>query len=388
MLKQMMKKLGAKEKSHAPSYAYQAALYTHAGPVWMRRDYTKFAEEAYIRNVIAYRSVQMIAAGASSVAWKLFDRRQTPAKPLPRHPLLNLFKRPNPRQGGSEFVEALVCNRLISGNAYVQRIGPDGEPPRELHLLRPDRVMVLAGKRGLPIGYRYQVGEHYTDFPLDRLTGQSEILHLKTFHPLDDWYGLSPIEAAAYSIDQHNQAGAWNQALLQHGARPSGALMVKADSGKYLSEEQFHRLKTQIEDQFTGAANAGRPMLLEGGLEWKEMSLSPKDMDFLNTKHASARDIALAFGVPPQLLGIPGDNTYSNLAEARLALWEQTILPLLDTLADAFNNWLAPLYGAGLELAYDDDTISALAPRRQQAWDRVKDAAFLTDAEKREMVGV
>ncbi|MCH2548114.1 MAG: phage portal protein, partial [Alphaproteobacteria bacterium] len=235
------------------------------------------------------------------------------------------------------------------------------------------------------------LGDRYTEFPVDRFSGRSKILHLKSFHPLNDWYGLSPIEAAAYSIDQHNQSGAWNQALLQNGARPSGALVVKTQEqggNDMLSDEQYQRIRQQMDEQFSGAGNAGRPLLLEGGLDWREMSMSPREMDFIEAKNSAARDIALAFGVPPQLLGIPGDNTYSNLAEARLGLWEQTILPLVDSMCDALNNWLLPYYGEGLELRYDVDTISALSARREKVWDRVNNADFLSDEEKREMVGL
>ena len=57
-------------------------------------------------------------------------------------------------------------------------------------------------------------------------------------------------------------------------------------------------------------------VLLEGGLDWREMSINPKDMDFIESKNSAAREIALAFGVPPQLLGINGDSTYSNMQEA------------------------------------------------------------------------
>src|SRR5205085_3983833 len=133
----------------------------------------------------------------------------------------------------------------------------------------------------------------------------------------------------------------------------------ESSGGGVLSEEQYNRVKLQIDEQFTGAANAGRPLLLEGGLDWKEMSLTPKDMDFVEAKNSSARDIALAFGVPPQLLGIPGDNTYSNLQEARLALWEQTVVPLEQCTADALNNWLIPMFGGNTELVPDIDNIPA-----------------------------
>src|SRR5262249_6059682 len=146
--------------------------------------------------------------------------------------------------------------------------------------------------------------------------GVPPILHLTCFHPLDDHYGLSSLEAAAVAVDTHNAAASWNKALLDNAARPSGALVYAGPDGAVLSDNQFQRLKRELEDTYQGAVNAGRPLLLEGGLDWKAMSLSPKDMDFMEAKHAAAREIALAFGVPPMLLGIPGDNTYSNYQEA------------------------------------------------------------------------
>jgi HK97 family phage portal protein len=359
-------------------------------PVWMDRNYNQFAMEAYVRNVIAHRAMGMVSGAAASVKLKLYATNSKGVRrELKVHPVLEILKQPNPAMAAGEFFQALYQYRMISGNAFVQAVGPKDVAPLELHLLRPDRMAVIAGKATLPAGYRYTVAGVAQDFPVDRISGRSRILHLKNFHPLNDWYGLSPVEAAAYSIDQHNQSGAWNQALLQNGARPSGALVVRSDAAGdgTLSEDQYSRVKSQIDEQFTGSANAGRPLLLEGGLDWKEMSLTPKDMDFVEAKNSSARDIALAFGVPPQLLGIPGDNTYSNLQEARLALWEQTVVPLVCMTADALNSWLLPMFGEQLELMPDTGGITALAIRNQAIWDRVEKATFLTEDEKRAAVG-
>lgn len=379
----------APQRKHA-AFSYSNTYMVQAGqPVWMRRDYTRFAEEGYRRNVIAYRAISTIACAAASIPWKLFARQNNETVELSAHPLKTLLNQPAPLTGGSEFFENLYTTRLLAGNAFIQAVGPKNQAPRELYMLRPDRVSIIAGKGALPEAYRYQLGQDIIDFPVDRLSGASRILHLKLFHPLDDWYGMSPVEAAAYSIDQHNQASAWNQSLLQQGARPSGALIVKSGDGAsgQLSDEQYWRIKQQMEEQFSGATNAGRPILLEGGLEWKEMSLSPKDMDFITAKHASAREIALAFGVPPQLLGIPGDNTYANLAEARLAMWEQTIMPALQHVADALNSWLTPMFGDDLALRYDVDAIPAISAKRDAMWARIASADFLSDDEKRRLLG-
>jgi HK97 family phage portal protein len=142
-----------------------------------------------------------------------------------------------------------------------------------------------------------------------------------------------------------------------------------------------------LEQGFQGAARAGRPLLLEGGLDWKSMSLSPKDMDFIEAKHVAAREIALAIGVPPMLLAIPGDNTYSNYQEATRTFWRQTVLPLVNRTAKALSAWLAPGFGAALELRPDLDAIEGLSTEREALWSRIDKATFLTPNEKRAAVG-
>jgi HK97 family phage portal protein len=194
------------------------------------------------------------------------------------------------------------------------------------------------------------------------------------------------MEAAAVALDIHNAAGAWNKALLDNAARPSGAL-VFAGASATLSDAQFDRLKAELETHYQGAANAGRPLLLEGGLDWRPLSLSPKEMDFVEAKAAAAREIALAFGVPPLLLGLPGDNTHANYAEANRAFYRQTVIPLVRRTAEAIAHWLSPAFGADLRLEPDLDAVEALASERESLWRRLTAAGFLTDAEKREAVG-
>jgi len=234
------------------------------------------------------------------------------------------------------------------------------------------------------MAYIYAVGGRQMRWEVDPNTGDSDISHTKLFNPQDDWYGQSPIEAGAYAIDQHNEAMTWMQALLQNSARPSGALVSKADLP--LSDDNFHRLKTQIEDQYSGASNAGRPMLLEGGLDWKQMGLSPTDMGIIEAKYSSARDVSLAFGVPPQLIGIPGDNTYANYAEARLAFWEDTVIPLVGLLGANLTNWLGPMFG-GVELRANMDAIPAIIDKRAKLWEMADKSTDLTINERRELKG-
>jgi len=357
--------------------------------VWSDRNFEAFAREGYIKNVICYKCVSMLARSASSIPFLVYDKK-TNSK-IDEHPLLDLLNNPNPNQSRVEFFEALYSYKLISGNTFIQAVLLDKnnfKDPKELFVLRPERMTIITNNSSIPAGYKYKVNSLETTFYVNSLTGQSEILHIKNFNPLNDWYGLSPVEAASYSIDQHNEASRWNQSMLQNGARPSGALMVKNDgeNSAFLTDEQFIRLKNQLNEEFGGSKNVGKPLLLEGGLEWKEMSLSPADMDFLNTKYSCARDIALAFGVPSQLLGIPGDNTYSNLSEARLSMWEETIIPMVENVLGALEKWLIPMYSENIGLYYEKNKITALSSRQESFWNKIANATFLSDKEKKELL--
>ena len=382
------------------------AYHTLGEPVWAPRDYTAFAREGFMQNAIVYRSVRMIAEAAASIPLLLYEGTNE----IEDHPLLTLIRRPSLDHTGTDFLEAWYGFLLVSGNAYVEAVALDGDL-RELHILRPDRMKVIPGVDGWPEGYEYTVCGRSVRFLDDVVEGVRPILHIKLFHPVNDHYGMSPIEAAATAIDIHNTASGWNKALLDNSARPSGALVYAATNGQ-MTEEQFTRLKGELETNFQGARAAGRPLLLEGGLDWKPLSLTPKDMDFIEAKNVAAREIALAIGVPPMLLGIPGDNTYSNYQEAQRAFWRQTVLPLVNRTARALSSWLAPAFetspalggrraslvapddsasrsrpSGALELRPDLDQIEALAPERDALWKRLEGASFLSTDEKRAAAG-
>ena len=349
-------------------------------PVWSPHNYESFAKEAFSRNVVAYQAINRIGDAIASVKLGVY-RGETE---LVNHPILDLLRRPNPLQSYGDYVRAKIGYLLLAGNGYEERMTVQGKP-RELYQLRPDRMKIVPAANGIPAAYEYSANQQKVSFPVNPRNLDCDLRHIKMFNPINDWYGMSPIEAGAYAIDQNNESMKWMQALLQNSARPSGALVMK--DGATLAEEQFNRLKEQIEDQYSGSSNAGRPMLLEGGLDWKQMGLSPTDMGILETKFSSARDIALAFGVPPQLLGIKGDNTYSNYQEARLAFYEDTVLPLLDMVLTDWNSWLVPPFEDKIEIRPDIDAIPAIADKRLKMWEMANASTDLTINERRQLKG-
>ena len=348
---------------------------------WSQTDYATMAKKGYMANPVVYRCVRLISQTASAIPLIVYEGAQE----LDAHPMLDLLIRPNRHQAGKEFIEALIGHLLVSGNGYIERANIDDEP-RELYCLRPDRVKTLCDRDGWPTGYEYTPGNGKTVHAVSP-SGECNVLHLSLFHPLEDQTGFAPLQAARMALDVHNSASRWNKALLDNSARPSGALVYSSASGANLNDDQFLRLKDELEEGYTGASKAGRPMLLEGGLDWKAMGYSPRDMDFIKAREGAARDIALAFGVPPMLLGIPGDNTYSNYQEANRAFTRQTLLPLVHRVLDSVTHWLSPAFSKRIRLAVDEDRVEGLAQEREAVWRRIANADFLDEQEKREAVG-
>ena len=338
----------------------------NAGGEWPR-GYEAQVREAYLGNAVAQRAVKLVAESVG-------EAPLTASAP-------ELAALVTARSGGQALTATVATQLLLHGNAYVQVLRDADGGAAELYALRPERVAVETDAGGWPAAYRYRVGERVARLSADPV--RPEVIHVRGFHPFDDHYGAGCLGAAAGAVAVHNAAARWHKALLDNAARPSGALVYEPGDGSALSAEQYARLKEEMA-AFSGAGNAGRPMLLEGGLRWQAMSLSPADMDFAGTK-AAAREIALAFGVPPMLLGLPGDSTHANYREANRALWRLSVLPLagavLAALAQGLSGWFE-----GAALAVDLDRVPALAEDRERLWRSVAAADFLSGEEKRRLL--
>ncbi|MDF1801565.1 phage portal protein [Thalassovita sp.] len=350
---------------------------------WTPRDTVSLTRLGFAGNPVGFRCVKLISEAAASLPLILQDRVQH----FEIHPIKDLVERPNPAQGRAELFEALYAQLLLTGNGYVEAVGGETGAPLELHVLRSDRMALVPGADGWPVAYDYSVNGRKHRFDVTGAT--APICHIRSFHPQDDHYGFSPMQAAAQALDVHNSASRWSKALLDNAARPSGAIVYKgADGQGHMAPDQYDRLVNEMESYHQGARNAGRPMLLEGGLDWKPMGFSPSDMEFQKTKESAAREIALAFGVPPMMLGLPGDATYSNYQEANRAFYRLTVLPLVQKVTARMADWLSGHVNERLDLRPDLDQIAALSSEREAQWRRVADADFLTDAEKRRMLGL
>ncbi|PWR03055.1 phage portal protein [Meridianimarinicoccus roseus] len=355
-----------------------------AGGVGIARDGAALVRHGFAGNPVGFRSVKMIAEAAAALPLVVQDA----ACRYDAHPVGCLVARPNPAQGRAELLEALVGQILLTGNGYLEAVGgAPGALPLELHVLRGDRMAVVPGADGWPVAYDYRVGSKVRRF--DMTAEVPPLCHIRNFHPSDDHYGLAPLQAAAGAVEVHNAASRWSKALLDNAARPSGAITYQSAEGQgMMPGDLYDRLVDEITTNYMGARNAGRPMLLEGGLDWKPMGFSPSDMEFQKTKEAAAREIALAFGVPPMLLGIPGDATYANYQEANRAFYRLTVLPMAARVVAQLSAFLGRFTGDAVEVQIDLDKVPALSAEREAQWRRVAAADFLSADEKRAMLGL
>jgi HK97 family phage portal protein len=336
-------------------------------------EYARSVRRAFLDNPVAQRSVRIVAEGVGSAPLAPVDER--------------LAALVSATSAGQSLLETLAAHLLLHGNAFVQVLKDASGRPVELFALRPERMSVVAGADGWPVAFAYKLADRTMTIPLEDADGWPGLIHLKGSHPADDHYGAGCLAAAEQAVAIHNAASAWNRALLENAARPSGALVFDSADGAVLSADQFDRLKAELAGAYARAGNAGRPMLLEGGLKWQSMAMTPADMDFATLKAAAARDIALAFGVPPMLLGLPGDNTYANYREANRALWRLTLLPLAGKILGGIAEGVAPWF-PGAKLAVDLDRVPALAEDRERLWAQVSAADFLSSDEKRRMLNI
>ncbi len=346
----------------------------------LSQDYASLCRDGFARNPIAHRCVRLIAESAASVPLRSSDAQVT-----------KLLTRSLPGRSAVETLESFYGYLQLGGNGFLETV-LSGDTPIALLTHRPDTMKMATDAKGQATGWTQAVGNagggRTRRFPRDTATGRCALFHMRLFNPANDCHGLSPLSAAAAAVDLHNRGAVWAKALLENSARPSGALVHDPASGERLTEDQFERLKSELERNFTGPDAAGRPLVLEGGLDWKTISMSPTDMDFIQLRREAAREIALAFGVPPMLLGLPGDNTYANYREANQAFWRQTIIPLVTKTATGLGDWLCGFFGEDAHILPDLDAVPALAEERAVLWKRLSDARFISQDEARSLAGL
>lgn len=360
-------------------------------------NYQNYALNGYQKNLIVYHCINKIAGACADVPLILTvdgneiedDNSRGMANAIAK-----LIHKPNDQLSYKPFMFNAVAYRLISGNTYFHLIqGEETGKPYEIELFRPDRVTIET-RDYIPINFVYtSPSGTQTRYAIDYEDNKSKVLQVKTFNPLDDLYGLSPISAALMAVSQHNSASKWNQSLLQNSSKPEGFLSMKdrGDNAANLTPVQIEGIRSQVRERLEGPKNAGKIAVFNYDMQWQSMGLSPIDMDWLNGKNSNARDICLAFGYPAFLLGLPdAGSTYNNVEQAKLSLYEDTVIPILNNMVESLGDWLSKMTDTEVIIKPDLDKVSALTPRRQIARENARldlAAGIITTNEAREEIG-
>lgn len=379
-----------RDKEERQSKSWEAVVEMKNGTaIYPRVNFSNLALIGYKRNVYVYRCVNLIANTLSGVPVRLFHKDGSEKDTeVESHPALDLIRQPNEFQGQTDFIKNLIAYLQIAGNTYVESVSPSkSSPPRELFLIRPDLMKIIAGDRVKPIlGYEYSYNGLKHLFPFE------DIFHGKLFNPLEDpiiGYGQSPLEPALKSVTLVNESMDWNNSLLQNGACPSAILKMAGS----LTDDQRKELQDEIEREWQGAENRGKVFIAEEGMDWQQVSLSPKDLQILDLLAIGAKQICITYGIDSSLISDGSNKTYSNFKESRSALYEDVILPLADWFADDFlNTWLLPKFPGteNMYFSHNTDDIEALNEDRLHVYERTIsafDKGLISLNEAREALG-
>jgi HK97 family phage portal protein len=303
------------------------------------------------------------------------------------HPILDLLSRPNGWYQTSyvEFVHAWGLSMLLAGEIFTEPItnASEGKAPDQLFVLPAHRMRPGRGTEANPIPKWFQTGRSSDSWTYSPDPMETEIFFNKLYDPINPLRGLSPMEATVRSVDLNNQARAWNLTFLQNAAVPPALVTGEFDA------PGAEAIREEYSENLAGASNAGNIITLSGkNLKYEQLSMDAAKLMWGDVIEMTAKEVAIVFGVPPEILGDSSNKTYSNYQEARLALYQDRILPACDFMFSSWNSsWVRRFGEENLVLDYDTDQILAIAADVQKIYDRLKSASFLTFNEKREAVG-
>ncbi len=254
------------------------------------------------------------------------------------HEALDLIYRANNAMTRFDLIQTTFQYLELTGEAPWFISFVNGKPD-SIILLRPDRLTVLPGKNGEMVGgYKYRV---YSDTGVKDMTLEPhEVVPLKYVDPDQPLRGKGPLQAAAETVDLDNYSEKWNSQFFKNSATPNAALI----SEKTLSKDVRARLQKKLEQNYKGVDNSNKTMILEGGLKFEKLSLSQKDMDFIEQQKFSRDKILSIFRVPPTALGLTNDVTRANAEATDYVFAKRTIKPKMIRFIEQLNEFYLPLF--------------------------------------------
>ncbi len=296
----------------------------------------------YAQSPWVYVAINRIAEAGALVPLRVYRLEGERRVAISNHPLERLLADPNPVTSGFELFEQTLGGLELHGNAYWHLVGDAAGQPREIWLLRPDRVTIVPHPQQVVAGYLYEVGGQR--IPLDAV----EVLHFRRWHPDNDFYGLSPLSAARCAVQSDRHMAEWNRNAfgLDQGV-PAGIVNIQ----DFVTDGDFERIKREWRSSYGGTAR--KTAFLRGGqMEWQHIGLSHSDLDFLQGRRAQRDEILNIFGIPVAL--VSENATEANAKVAERLFIERALYPKLVRIAQKISQELLPFYSGDLIAEYDD----------------------------------
>lgn len=316
-----------------------------------------------------FACVSRIAFSVGEAEWTLHRKVKGGLEKLDTHPLLRLLKDANPFMTGQEMMEYTQMWLDLVGDAFwVLNRTPRGLPV-EVWPVPPNRMRVVPSRGKFISGYIYKWAQEEVPFKPE------EVVHFKYPNPASLYRGMGPVQALAVDLDSENYAAKYNRNFFQNSARPDVVLQVKEG----LTTPQFEQLVERWKAGHRGVDRAHRIAVLDGGMEYKQISLSQKDMDFQALRKANRDLILAAYGMPLTILGIAENVNRANAESGEYTYARWTVLPRLKRLGNKLNETLVPMFGSDLALLAADPTPENREQARLDAESGVKAGYMMLD---------
>ncbi len=324
-----------------------SSAFTPGIPIYTDLTVKKAVREGYKMSVYIYRGVRTIIQAASAIPWVALDDDMTV---LPDHEFTKLMARPNPEFSGQDLIELAIGHLCLVGNALWQPIMSGGKI-KELWPVMPDLVRPIPSS----VSGKWLDGYEITEEWKQSVVPPETFIHFMQTDPGNPYWGIGPLMAAARTVDTDNEAQDTQKVSMQNRGVPSGIL---SPTDAELNEDEFEAAKKRFKEEFQGKSKRREPWLLNKGMKWEQMSLSAVEMDYIASRLQNKRDIAAALGISPIFLGDLEQSSYNNMQEARKALYEDAVIPMLEDIKATLELKVAHLFG--VQIAYDTSNVAAL----------------------------
>ncbi|WP_082874399.1 phage portal protein [Arthrobacter sp. OY3WO11] len=277
-------------------------------------------------------------------SYKAFLRSQPTLEELDNHILLDLLDHPNVVMDGQRFQELTDLHMVLAGEAFWGILRNGLGKAEQLWPMMPHLMKHVVGDDGAITGWVYRVNGK--DIPWDA----ADIVHFPLTDPNNIYRGMSVVRAAARAIETDAHAADWNRNFFFNSARPDLAL----ETDQTLTPQVFERMKEQWNDEYQGTANAHKVAILEAGLKLNKLTMTQKEMDFLESRKYNRDQILAMFGVSRVMLGLIEGDGRSNMEAAEYNHAKRVVRPLMARKASVINHRLAPEYDSKLIIGFTD----------------------------------